>query len=282
MARMRSTKQKLKECSLGQLSQWREHLDEIAQGGLENVGQFFLLLLGPQTMHRAAAALGRSLTLLAQQQPETVKTSSAASCGTSTENPATSAVYPKPLQKFWPPAHCWPRISFTVFFSVTSLIWPHDNYYDNDTLRRSCYWSHRASGPNPATVVPFCTAMAPQGARRRGYDLPGHGCRAAQSPSTSWDAPALRRLAECTKSCELLTATTSTKRPPARLPPRLWKAAPNNIQAGCHGPRKPHPSPQPPPKTASSRNRNPGELLTLTARGSGSIILRQGRASGSP
>ena len=72
MARMRSTKQKLKECLVS--PQWREHLDEIAQGGLENIGPLFsFLLLGPQTMHRAAVALGQVTARLMQEQPESAK-----------------------------------------------------------------------------------------------------------------------------------------------------------------------------------------------------------------
>lgn len=54
MARMRSAKLKLKH--MLHSPHWREHLDDIAQGGLENVGPLFsFLLLGPLTMHRAAA-----------------------------------------------------------------------------------------------------------------------------------------------------------------------------------------------------------------------------------
>ena len=69
---MRSTKQKLKECLVS--PQWREHLDEIAQGGLENIGPLFsFLLLGPQTMHRAAVALGQVTARLMQEQPESAK-----------------------------------------------------------------------------------------------------------------------------------------------------------------------------------------------------------------
>ena len=57
MPRMRSTKQQLKQYL--QSPQWRDHLEEIAAGGASHVGPLFsFLLLGPQTMHRAAVALG--------------------------------------------------------------------------------------------------------------------------------------------------------------------------------------------------------------------------------
>ena len=53
MPRMRSTKQQLKQYL--QSPQWRDHLEEIAAGGASHVGPLFsFLLLGPQTMHRAA------------------------------------------------------------------------------------------------------------------------------------------------------------------------------------------------------------------------------------
>ena len=54
MPRMRSTKQQLKQYL--QSPQRRDHLEEIAAGGASHVGPLFsFLLLGPQTMHRAAS-----------------------------------------------------------------------------------------------------------------------------------------------------------------------------------------------------------------------------------
>lgn len=72
MPRMRSAKLKLKESLTG--PHWRDHLDAISQGGMENVGPLFsFLLLGPQTMHRAAVALGQVTARLAVSQPEAAR-----------------------------------------------------------------------------------------------------------------------------------------------------------------------------------------------------------------
>lgn len=72
MPRMRSTKQQLKQYL--QSPQWRDHLEEIAAGGASHVGPLFsFLLLGPQTMHRAAVALGLTTARLAEREPEAAR-----------------------------------------------------------------------------------------------------------------------------------------------------------------------------------------------------------------
>ena len=141
MARMRSAKQKLRECLLSQ--QWREHLDEIAQGGLENVGPLFsFLLLGPLTMHRAAVALGQITALLAKDQPETAKNIVRRLMWHLNEESGNIGwgipeAFAEILAASEPLAKDFHRILISYIIDLGR----DDNYCDNDTLRRSCYWA---------------------------------------------------------------------------------------------------------------------------------------------
>ena len=206
MARMRSTKQKLKECLVS--PQWREHLDEIAQGGLENVGPLFsFLLLGPQTMHRAAVALGQVTALLAQQQPETAKNIIRRLMWHLNEESGNIGwgipeAFAEILAASAPLAKDFHRILLSYIIDLGR----DDNYCDNDTLRRSCYW---AIGRLAQTRPQLCLSARPW--LLKGLEDVDMVCRGmaawalAQLPPDLMDAPALRRLADAGNAapCEL-------------------------------------------------------------------------------
>ena len=140
MARMRSAKQKLKDTINS--PEWRSHLDEIAKGGLENVGPLFsFLLLGPQTMHRAAVALGQVTARLAETQPEAAKniirrlmwhlTEESGNIGWGIPN-----AFAEILAASAPLAKDFHRILISYIIDLGH----DDNFCDHDILRRSCYW----------------------------------------------------------------------------------------------------------------------------------------------
>ena len=206
MARMRSAKQKLKECLVS--PQWREHLDEIAQGGLENVGPLFsFLLLGQQTMHRAAVALGQLTARLATQQPETAKNIIRRLMWHLNEESGNIGwgipeAFGEILAASEPLAKDFHKILITYVIDLGR----DDNYCDNDTLRRSCYWAiGRLAQARPQMCL---------GARQwliKGLEDADTVCQGmaawalAQLPPDLMAAPPLRRLAESGNDamCEL-------------------------------------------------------------------------------
>ena len=206
MARMRSVKQKLKECLTG--PQWREHLDEITQGGLENVGPLFsFLLLGPQTMHRAAVALGQVTAQLAQQQPETAKNIIRRLMWHLNEESGNIGwgipeAFAEILAVSAPLAKDFHRILISYVIDLGR----DDNYCDNDTLRRSCYW---AIGRLAQARPQLCLSARPWLIKGlEDVDMICRGMAAwalGQLPPDLMDAPALRRLADAgdTTPCEL-------------------------------------------------------------------------------
>ncbi|MEG6503241.1 MULTISPECIES: DVU0298 family protein [unclassified Desulfovibrio] len=206
MARMRSAKQKLKECINS--PQWRDHLEEIAQGGLENVGPLFsFLLLGPQTMHRAAVALGLVTARLAEKQPEAAKNiirrlmwhlnEESGNIGWGIPDAFGEILAASPLL-----AKDFHRILVSYIIDLGH----DDNFCDHDILRRSCYWSiGRLAQARPELCL---------GARKwllKGLEDQDIICRGmsawalSQLPPDLMDAPALRRLADAghEEMCEL-------------------------------------------------------------------------------
>ena len=206
MARMRSVKQKLKECLSG--PQWRDHLDEIAQGGLENVGPLFsFLLLGPQTMHRAAVALGQVTALLAQQQPETAKNIIRRLMWHLNEESGNIGWgIPEAFAEILSASEPLAKDFHRILISYVIDLGRDDNYCDNDTLRRSCYW---AIGRLAQARPQLCLSARPWLIKGlEDVDMVCQGMAAwalGQLPRDLMDAPALRRLADAgnTTPCEL-------------------------------------------------------------------------------
>lgn len=201
MARMRLAKQELKAHL--QSSQWRDHLDDMAAGGLPAVGPLFsFLLLEPLLMHRAAVVLGALIARLVEQAPDR------------SLEPARNIVrrfiwhmneesgnigwgIPESFAESLAASPLLAREFHRVLVSYVIDLGQDDNYCDHDILRRSCYWAvGRLAQAWPELAV---------GARphlRKGLEDKDIICRGfaawalGQLPPDAVDAPFLRTLAE--------------------------------------------------------------------------------------
>lgn len=206
MPRMRSAKQQLKQHL--QSPQWREHLTGMAAGGAAHVGPLFSLLpLDPQTMHRAAVALGLTTARLAESEAEAARNiirrfmwhlnEESGNIGWGIPEAFGESLAASPLL-----AGDFHRVLISYIIDLGR----DDNYCDNDILRRSCYW---AVGRLARTRPELCAAARPW--LRKGLDDSDVICRGMAAwalgglPPDIMDAPALRRLAEAGhhESCEL-------------------------------------------------------------------------------
>lgn len=197
MARMRTTKQHLKQHLQG--AHWRDHLEEIATGGMSSVGPLFsFLLLGPQTMHRAAAILGATVARLARDEPEAARTvirrfmwhmnEESGNIGWGIPDAFAECLAASPSL-----AETYHRILISYIMDLGH----DDNFCDNGVLRRSCFW---AVGRLAQARPDLCAGARPWLLRGlEDEDSPCRGMAAwalAQLPPDLMDAPALRRLAE--------------------------------------------------------------------------------------
>ena len=206
MPRMRSAKLKLKESLTG--PHWRDHLDAISQGGMENVGPLFsFLLLGPQTMHRAAVALGQVTARLAVSQPEAARNIIRRLMWHLNEESGNIGwgipeAFVEILAASAPLAKDFHKILLTYIIDLGH----DDNFCDHDVLRRSCYW---AIGRLAQARPDLCLTARPW--LRKGLADQDVVCRGmaawalAQLPPDLMDAPALRTLALAghTEVCQL-------------------------------------------------------------------------------
>ena len=206
MPRMRSTKQQLKQYL--QSPQWQDHLEEIAAGGASHVGPLFsFLLLGPQTMHRAAVALGQVTARMAEKQPETAKNiirrfmwhmnEESGNIGWGIPDAFGETLAASPLLA---------RDFHRILISYITDLGHDDNFCDHHLLRRSCFWGiGRLAQERPELCL---------GARKwllKGLEDEDVICRGmaawalSQMPPDLMDAPALRRLADAghDEECEL-------------------------------------------------------------------------------
>ena len=209
MAKMRTSKQQLKRILQG--PDWREHLDDIAAGGMTSVGPLFsFLLLGAQTMHRTAVALGATVARLARTEPETARNVIRRFMWHMNEDSGNIGwgipdAFAECLVASEPLAETYHRILISYIMDLGHA----DNFCDHDILRRSCYW---AVG-RLAEVRPEMCAMA-RPWLLKGLEDTDSICRGmaawalAKLPPDMMDAPALRRLAESGNGdrCEIYEA----------------------------------------------------------------------------
>lgn len=220
MARMRFAKQKLRHTL--QSPQWQEHLDDIAQGGLENVGPLFsLLLLEPLTMHRAAVALGRTTALLATRQPEAARNIIRRLMWHLNEESGNIGWgIPEAFGEILAASEPLAKEYHRVLASYIIDLGRDDNYCDNNLLRRSAYWAiGRLARARPELCLPARPWL------RKGLEDEDLICRGmaawalAQLPPDLMDAPGLRRLAEAghEESCELFDGDNLYEKSVSRL-----------------------------------------------------------------
>ena len=206
MPRMRSTKQQLKQYL--QSPQWRDHLEEIAAGGASHVGPLFsFLLLGPQTMHRAAVALGLTTARLAEREPEAARNIIRRFMWHMNEESGNIGWgIPEAFGESLAASPALAKDFHRVLASYLIDLGRDDNYCDNDLLRRSCYW---AVGRLAQARPELCAGARPW--LRKGLEDNDVICRGmaawalAQLPPDFMDTPALRRLADAghEEICEL-------------------------------------------------------------------------------
>ncbi len=196
MPRMRTTKQQLKQLLQG--PHWRDHLEEIAAGGMTSIGPLFsFLLLSPQTMHRAAVILGATVARLAEEEPEAARTvirrfmwhmnEESGNIGWGIPDAFAECLAASPSL-----AETYHRILVSYIMDLGH----DDNFCDNDVLRRSCFW---AVGRLAQARPDLCAAARPW--LLKGLEDGDSLCRGmaawalGQLPPDLMDAPALRRLA---------------------------------------------------------------------------------------
>lgn len=197
MARMRSAKQRLR--AILESPEWQGHLDDIAQGGVENVGPLFsFLLMEPRTMHRAAVGLGRLTARLAESQPEIARNVIRRLMWHLNEESGNIGWgIPEAFGEILAASEPLARDFHRVLISYVIDLGRDDNYCDNDVLRRSCYWAiGRLAQARPQLCLmarpwlvkglvdqdPVCQGMA--------------AWALAQLPHDLMNAPGLRRLAD--------------------------------------------------------------------------------------
>ena len=240
MPRMRSTKQQLKQYL--QSPQWRDHLEEIAAGGTSHVGPLFsFLLLGPQTMHRAAVALGLTTARLAEREPEAARNiirrfmwhmnEESGNIGWGIPEAFGESLAASPLLA---------KDFHRVLASYLIDLGRDDNYCDNDLLRRSCYWAvGRLAQARPG----LCAGARPW--LRKGLEDNDAICRGmaawalAQLPPDFMDTPALRRLADAghEEICELFDGEQLYEKSVSQLAREaLAREAPVQAAAGAARP----------------------------------------------
>lgn len=206
MAKMRSAKQRLR--LILQASDWQAHLDAIAAGGMTNVGPLFsFLLLGPQTMHRAAVALGRTVARLEKTEPEAARNVIRRFMWHMNEESGNIGWgIPEAFAECLAASPALAETYHRILISTIMDLGREDNYCDNDVLRRSCYWAvGRLAEARPA----LCEQARPW--LRKGLGDEDIICRGMAAwtlgrlPPNLMDAPALRALAGagCAELCEI-------------------------------------------------------------------------------
>lgn len=209
MPKMRSSKKQLKR--LLQEPDWQHHLEEIAEGGMTSVGPLFsFLLLGPLTMHRAAAALGATVARLARTEPEMARNVIRRFMWHMNEDSGNIGWgIPDAFAECLAASEALAESYHRILISYIMDLGHADNYCDHDVLRRSCYW---AVGRLAEARPEMCAGARPW--LRKGLMDEDSICRGmaawalSKLPQDMMDAPALRRLAESGNAdiCEIYEA----------------------------------------------------------------------------
>ncbi len=197
MARMRQIKNQLR--TRLQEDAWRNHVPDIANGGIGHVGPLFAMLLqGPLLMHRAAFALGATCAQLAEREPELARNvirrfmwhmnEESGNIGWGIPESFAESLAQSPLL-----AREFHRILLSYIMDTQQ----EDNYCDNSILRRSCFW---AVGRLAQARPDLCEGIRPWLVKGlRDVDIPCRGMAAwalGQLPTNMMDAPLLRHLAD--------------------------------------------------------------------------------------
>lgn len=153
MANLRRSKQQLRKVL--ESDDWQAHLDEIAAGGMANVGALFsFLLLEPEMMHRAARALGKTVAAINGKEPEAARNIMRRFMWHMNEESGNigwgiPAAFAETVSESPDLARTYARILNSYIMDLGF----DDNFCDHDILRRTCYWGVgrlAQSRPEPA------------------------------------------------------------------------------------------------------------------------------------
>lgn len=141
MPKMRLNKKKLK--ALLEAPNWRENIPLIAEGGTTSVGPLFsFLLLKPDFMHRAAAALGETVAAIEKTDPEAAKNVIRRFLWHMNEESGNIGWgIPDAFAECLVQSPALAKTYASILCSYVYDLGFDDNYCDNDILRRSCYWA---------------------------------------------------------------------------------------------------------------------------------------------
>ena len=231
--RMRALKARLRP--LLEEEDWREHLEEIASLGLPAVGPLLSFLpLGPLVRHRAAVALGRAVSRLAEARPEEMRNvmrrlmwhmneeSGNIGWGIPEAFGEIAAACPQAGKEF-----------HRVLISYIIELEKDDNFCDPDVLRRSCYWAiGRLAQSRPELAEPARPWLRRGAALDRDAVCRGMAAWAISCLGPSLDdMPALRALAGSGDAtpCLLFDGHNVRELPLAEVAARALKARPRAI-----------------------------------------------------
>ncbi len=211
-ARFRLQKNQLRSLLL-EADDWRANLNALCDGGAALIGPLMsFLLLDPVRRLRAAVLLGLVTAKMYEHSPEAGRDiMRRLNWRMSEESGNIGWGVPEAIAEILSRSPKLAGEFHKIFFSSLLDLGFDDNYVDNDTLRRSCYFA----------IGRFITACPHYGEQvrpllRKGLedtDLPCRGYAAwalGALPANLNDAPALRRLAEANTGvvCELTDGDT--------------------------------------------------------------------------
>lgn len=197
MAGMRSNKIRLK--ALLAQDDWREHLPEIAAGGMASVPPLISFLkLDPAFMHRAACALGATVARLASANPEAARNiirqfmwhmnEDSGNIGWGIPDAFAECLAASPML-----ADTYASILISYIMDLGHA----DNYCDHDLLRRSCYWAIGRLAQARPDLAEKARPWLLKGLEDGDSICRGMAAWAlSQLPSSLMDVPALKKLAQ--------------------------------------------------------------------------------------
>lgn len=178
---------------------WQDYLPEIIAGGNSSVSPLFALLPTDHLLsHRAAYALGQTLAKLAETDPERARIAirrfmwhmneESGNIGWGIPDAFSESLAASPLLA---------KEYRNILLSYIIDLGYDDNYCDNDTLRRSCYWAIGNFAAHRPEMAEKARPWLIKGLSDRDRICRGMAAWAlGKLKSELSDAPALERLAQ--------------------------------------------------------------------------------------
>lgn len=197
MAKMRDSKKRIRQMLAS--DDWQNYLDEMASGGMANVGALFsFLLYEPVVMHRAAMALGMTIARISENEPETARNIIRNFMWHMNEDSGNIGWgIPEAFAETLARSHVLAQNYASILISYIMDLGHADNYCDNDALRRSCYWAVGRFAQAEPELAEKSRPWLVKGLRDEDSICTGNAAWAlGQLPGRMIDYPPLRELAE--------------------------------------------------------------------------------------